>query len=215
MSTSGSDPLVAAGCSRIVVLGTSKGAEAALVTATVDLRVDLVIALSPSSVVWANVGPGADGFEWPLRSSFTWRGEPLPFVPHEAEALLSVSRLPPISYLQLFEQSLERFSDLLDGASIPIARCQADVILAAGGDDKLWPSQRFAHDLARRLENVGRTPTLLISPQAGHRILFPGEPANRSPVNAHGGSDQEDLALGGRVWVELEKWMRRDDLTGT
>lgn len=177
------DQLVAAGCSRIIVLGTSKGAEAALVTASVDPRVNLVVALSPSSVVWANVGPGIDGFEWPLRSSFTWRGDPLPFVPHEAEALLSVGRLPPISYLKLFEQSLERFPKQVDDAAIPIAQTRAEVILAAGGDDQLWPSLRFAHGLVKQLEGAGRAAALLTSPKAGHRILFPGEAANRSPIN--------------------------------
>jgi hypothetical protein len=203
------DQLVAAGCQRIVVLGTSKGAEAALVTASVDPRVNLVVALSPSSVVWANVGPGADGFEWPLRSSFSWRGAPLPFVPHEAEALLSVGRLPPVSYLQLFERSLDRFPEEVHRAAIPIAQTRADVILAAGGDDQLWPSLRFAHDLANRLEVAGRTPTLLTSPKAGHRILFPGETTIRSPFNAHGGNDDDDVALGSQVWAELTGWVRR------
>jgi hypothetical protein len=48
------DKLVEAGCTRIAYVGTSKGAEAALLLAVHDPRIDTVIAFSPSSVVWAN-----------------------------------------------------------------------------------------------------------------------------------------------------------------
>lgn len=201
------DQLVSAGCGRIAVLGTSKGAEAALLIASLDPRVDLVVAFSPSSVVWANVGPGADGFEWPLRSSFTWRGEALPFVPHEAEALLSVGRLPPIRYLGLFERSLEVFADRLEAAAIPIEQTRADVVLVAGGDDQLWPSARFAKNLAQRLSAAGRSATLLTHPQAGHRVLLPGEAAQRSRLNEHGGDDEADATLGSLTWKELTAWL--------
>lgn len=50
----------------LAVLGVSKGAEAALLLACRDARIRAVGALSPSSVVWANVGPGADGAHKPL-----------------------------------------------------------------------------------------------------------------------------------------------------
>lgn len=57
-----------------------KGAEAALPNAIDDARVDYVIGISPSSVVWANIGAGRDGVEWPQRSSWTRAGVPLPFI---------------------------------------------------------------------------------------------------------------------------------------
>lgn len=79
--TAAVDVLRSAGARRIAVLGVSKGAEAALLTAVHDPRVDVVIAVSPTSRVWCNVGPGRDGRARPYRSSWTWRGEPLPFMP--------------------------------------------------------------------------------------------------------------------------------------
>lgn len=82
------DRLVAQGCRHVAYLGTSKGAEAALLVAAFDLRISTVVAFSPTSVVWLNTGPGRDGHGWPPRSSFTWRGRPLPFAPHEADAAL-------------------------------------------------------------------------------------------------------------------------------
>src|SRR5438552_1960000 len=56
--TRATDRLIAEGCERVAYVGTSKGAEAALLIATDDPRVRVVAAISPSSVVWANIGPG-------------------------------------------------------------------------------------------------------------------------------------------------------------
>jgi len=83
------------GAERLAYIGTSKGAEAALLVATLDPRIDLVLALSPSSAVWANSGVGRDGLGWPLRSSWTYRGEPLPFVRYDFSApIVMIDGLP-------------------------------------------------------------------------------------------------------------------------
>ena len=71
------DRLIEEGCERVAYVGTSKGAEAALLIATDDPRIRVVAAISPSSVVWANTGPGIDGVAWPQRSSWTRGGVPL------------------------------------------------------------------------------------------------------------------------------------------
>ncbi|HZF04602.1 MAG TPA: acyl-CoA thioesterase, partial [Patescibacteria group bacterium] len=78
--TRATDRLIEEGCERVAYVGTSKGAEAALLIATDDPRVRVVAAISPSSVVWANTGPGIDGVAWPQRSSWTRGGVPLPFI---------------------------------------------------------------------------------------------------------------------------------------
>lgn len=205
MFAQATDRLIDEGCHRIAFLATSKGAEAALLVASYDPRVDVVVAFSPSSVVWANVGAGKDGFEWPPRSCFTHRGRPLPFVPHEAEALLSVSRLPPVRYLELFQQSLRTFAVLLPQAAIPIERVRAEVILVAGEDDALWPSATFAKALADRLRINGKAASLLLHPTAGHRVLLPGETMPRSTVNEHGGTDEADRELGCAAWSEISR----------
>ncbi|WP_193598908.1 hypothetical protein [Microbacterium sp. YJN-G] len=80
---------------RIVLFGTSFGAEAVLVTAS-RYAVDGVIAVAPSSVVWA----GADAGSW--SSHWTHGGEALPYVafdpswvpdsdPHTASAARSAT----------------------------------------------------------------------------------------------------------------------------
>ena len=65
-------------CDRLAVLGTSFGAEAALLVAALDARVRAVVAVAPSPVVWAGVD--ADGRQ---TSHWTHRGRPLDFVPFD------------------------------------------------------------------------------------------------------------------------------------
>ncbi len=77
------DLLTSRGCDRIIVVGTSKGAEAALLASTIDQRIKAVVAISPTSVVWSNIGEGVDGIAWPERSSCSFRGTPLDFIPSD------------------------------------------------------------------------------------------------------------------------------------
>ena len=55
--TRATDRLIEEGCERVAYVGTSKGAEAALLIATDDPRVRVVAAISPSSVVWGKHWP--------------------------------------------------------------------------------------------------------------------------------------------------------------
>jgi hypothetical protein len=123
---------------RLTVFGVSKGAEAALLLAARDARISLCVAMSPSSVVWANVGAGLDGVTSPYRSSWTWQGEPLPFVPYDDTWTVPRGDWP--SYLALYERSLRAFAHDVDAARIPVDLIGGEVIVTAGGDDQVWPS---------------------------------------------------------------------------
>ncbi len=192
------------GAERLAYIGTSKGAEAALLVATLDPRIDLVLALSPSSAVWANSGVGRDGLGWPLRSSWTYRGEPLPFVRYDFSApIVMIDGLP--SYRGYIEQSLITFSGDVEAATIHIEAARADIILVAGSSDALWPSDVFARALAKRRTDAGRPVELFIHPGAGHRVLLPGENPVPSTQNAHGGDDLADAELGKVAWTAMRK----------
>lgn len=204
------DLLAARGCARLALIGVSKGAEAALLIAAHEPRIDAVIAMSPSSVVWANTGVGADGQGWPLRSSFTHGGAPLPFVRYAVEHLPPQTDAP-VSYLRYHEISLAQYADDIPAARIPIERARAHVILVAGGDDQLWPSARFAEELAARRRAAGRSVELLTDARAGHRILLPGETTPRSSINAHGGEDAADMRLGAHAWASIAQALRFDE----
>ena len=193
------DHLLETGCRRIVYVGTSKGAEAALLAAVHDQRINAVVAISPSSVVWGNIGAGRDGVSWPERSSWSLNGIPLPFVPTDPDWTPEyVDGL--VAYRGLFERCLKTFKRQANAATISVETASAEILLVAGGDDALWPSLSFATDIVHRRSQAGKVTDLVSSPDAGHRILLPGENTPRSALHAHGGNDEADSRLGRKAW---------------
>ena len=175
---------------RLVVMGSSWGAEAALLLGALDERVDTVVAFAPSAYVWGRVLE--DGTQ---RSAWTWQGERLPFVPFDQD--WKAEDDPP-SFTGLYRRSL---LSAAEEARIPVERI-GDVLLIAGGDDKVWPAVEFAEEIVRRR---GERPTrLLIGPEAGHRPVLPGEePKSAGQRMARGGTEAADRELGARAWDEI------------
>ncbi|MFJ1757006.1 acyl-CoA thioester hydrolase/BAAT C-terminal domain-containing protein [Kitasatospora sp. NPDC088134] len=203
------------GAGRIGILGASKGAEAALLTAVRDPRVDAVVGLSPTSLVWCNLGPGHDGRERPYRSCWTWRGEPVPFVPMDETWFAELPDTEgPVAVRGSYGRSERTFVDRLDAAAIPVERAAADLLLVAGGDDAMWSSLRYAEELAARRRAAGRPVRVIARHDAGHRLRFPGEgPAAPSEVYDYGGTAHGDALLGEAAWgpvVDLLTGRRSD-----
>jgi len=198
------DLLTSRGCNRIIVVGTSKGAEAALLASTIDQRIKAVVAISPTSVVWGNIGEGVDGIAWPERSSWSLKGTPLDFIPSDLSWQKNY-RDGLISYRSFFEKCLANDVQTNERARIPVELSVAELILVAGGDDALWPSDDFAREIVQSRQAHGKSATLIFGRDAGHRILFPGEPTRRSSLHAHGGTDEADAELGQRAWQIIEK----------
>ncbi|WP_329563568.1 acyl-CoA thioester hydrolase/BAAT C-terminal domain-containing protein [Kitasatospora sp. NBC_01266] len=199
------DRLHADGAERISVLGTSKGAEAALLLALREPRLAAVVALAPTDLVWANVGPGADGVTAPYRSSWTWQGSPLPFVPYDDSWQRAEPEGAPVAYRSHYQRSRRTFAEAAGRAVIPIERTDAELLLVAGADDEMWPALDHARALAAR----ARKATLISHDRAGHRIRLPGEaPLPPSPLNRHGGTPEADAELGARAWPEVLRLLR-------
>lgn len=146
----------------VILVGWSKGAELALLLASRDPRVKGVIAISPSSVVWAGIL--ADWHKTP-GSSWSWQGQPLPAVPFAAGS--EVTSLPA-----LYTTSLTRQSALADAAAIPLENSSAQVLLLSGSQDKVWPAALMAEQLMSRLREHGyaHTYTHLSYPELGHLL---------------------------------------------
>lgn len=210
--TAAVDVLRAAGAERIGVLGLSKGAEAGLLLAVVDPRIAGVVALSPTSLVWANVGPGSDGADRPYRSSWTWQGRPWPFVPYDDTWRSPELEGEPSAILPWYEASLRAFADRLPAARIPVERTAADLLLIVGEDDAMWPSSAFARELADRREAAagpGRPVEVVRHAGAGHRPRFPGEgPAPASTAFRYGGTPAADAELGALAWPHVLRVLR-------
>jgi uncharacterized protein len=185
---------------RLVVVGTSFGAEAALVTAVHDRRVDAVVAIAPSAVVWAGVKPDGRGRQRQV-SHWTWEGRPLPFVPFDES--WQPDRDPP-SFRPQFERSLATRLD--DEATIPVERIAGEVVLVAGEDDEVWPSALFARMITDRRRAHGLATTLVTHPRAGHRVVLPGEQMVTGGMRmARGGTPEADRQLGALLWPHLRR----------
>jgi dienelactone hydrolase len=188
---------------RLAVVGVSKGAEAALLLAAHDSRIDVVTAFAPSHVVWANIGPGPDGQTRPCRSSWTIAGEPLPFVPYDDD-WKATGR--PTAYRGLYDSSLARFADAVPAATIPVERIGGQVITVAGEDDQVWASAEGARAIARRRAAYGLPTCVVTHPDAGHRTVLPGEPVVTGGMALlRGGTPEADAALGELAWRELAR----------
>lgn len=181
-------------CDRVVVFGTSFGAEAALLTATV-CPVDAVTAVAPTSVVWA----GAHDGDW--SSHWTRGGKPVPFTPFDPDW---VPDADPPAFRELYASSIERSPERAADARIAVERIEGEVLLIVGGDDQVWPADAFTHEIVAAREPAGLVTTVVSHPDAGHRLLLPGEqPADGGVRMARGGSARADAELGARAWPEI------------
>jgi dienelactone hydrolase len=181
---------------RLGVLGTSFGAEAALLTAAWDRRVRACVAIAPSSVVWA----GVDG-SGRMTSHWTHGGVPLSYVPLVED--WHPDSDPP-AFRGLYEQSLVAAGEGVDTAAIPVERISGEVVLVAGGDDHVWPSVAFAERIAARRSSHHLPTTVVTHAPAGHRTVLPGEdPVSGGQRMARGGTPEADAELGARAWPAI------------
>jgi dienelactone hydrolase len=188
--------LIAPECNRLALAGTSFGAEAALLVASLDDRVGATVAFAPSAYVWG----GYDGDHW--TSHWTWRGEPLPYVPFcedwEPES-------DPPAYREFYAQSLAvAGAEVVAAATIPAEQILGPVVLVAGGDDQVWPSADFAAAISLRRKAAGLPTSVVMEEAAGHRAVLPGEsPVADGQRMQRGGTDAGDRALGAQAWPHV------------
>jgi dienelactone hydrolase len=204
------DVLESLGVGRLAIVGLSKGAEAALLVACRDPRVSAVVAIAPTSVAWAEIASPTTAVTFPFRSSWTVSGQPVPFVPYD-DAWRPPDAAGRPAFRDLYLASMARFPETVRAAAIPVERCAADLVLIAGGDDQVWPSDEFAEQLAARRLAAGLSVEVFLSTAAGHRIPFPGEPAPGGGADLNrGGDPAADAALGLAAWPAVLRALRLD-----
>ena len=186
---------LAAVCDRVVVVGLSFGAEAALVTAVRTPEVDATVAFSPSDVVWAGVTP-----EGRQTSHWTEGGTPLPFVPFAEDWVPDTD--PPV-YRDLYLVSRRNDPAAVEAATIPVEQIPT-LVQVVGGQDLVWPAGLHATAIAERRAAHGLATTTVVDQDAGHRAILPGEPAARGGVRMQrGGTDEANARLGAAAWKEI------------
>lgn len=175
---------------RLVVLGASRGSEAALLLGSHFSRlVDGVVAAVPSSVANPSFPDGR-------HAAWTIGGRPVPTVPYD-------------------ELGIARPTDHR-AAVIPVEDIRGPVLLVCGGHDLIWPSCRYENAIVRRLRaHHHRAPVVdLHYPAAGHLVgeMFPyvsrvpGAP--RLVGRETGGTSTADAVGGSDAWQHLLEWLR-------
>lgn len=130
---------------KIVLVGGSKGGELALLLASRKKEIAGAIAISPSSVVFQ----GIPKVFWPPRSSWTYDGKPLPFVPYDASQGVDPRNLRPLYKLSLSH------TEKVAKASIQVERITGPILFLSGEDDGMWPASDMAKVMMDRLKKKG------------------------------------------------------------
>lgn len=148
---------------KIAIISNSKGTEASLLLASQDLSVRLVIASSPSYVVWQCINK--ENYI-SLKSSWTKGGVPIPFVPFD----YSKGYYPIINF---YLGSLEK--PINEDAIIKVENSKAKIVLFSGGKDQIWPSSEMSARLKKRVEEQKSESEIQHHdfPEAGHGFLIP------------------------------------------
>lgn len=191
---------------RIAVLGWSRGSEAALLLGSRNKDIRAVVAVAPSSVVWQGLNFAHMAASKP---AWTANGKPLPYLTPTASAYRRNQ-----STVVLFTSSFAE-ADRRPETAIPVERINGPILLISGGDDRLWPSERFADRIIARLQGAKFKHLYehLSYPQAGH-VVFAGDPhgpmaralANPNPMM--GGSIEGDAAAWADDWPKTLSFLR-------
>ena len=200
----------------IVLEGDSKGSELALLVAAHNPSVKGVVAFAPSSSVFE----GFSTKQGAQRASWTLSGAPMPFannpVPPSVKVQIQAERRAkrPVSFR---DQYLALATPADVESTIPVSQIAGPVLLVAGEDDQLWPSDIFADRIiAMRKANGARYPDeILLYPHAGHQIDVPYLPTTdlavfdeRSFLLALGGTPSGYARADEDMWPKVIGFMR-------
>lgn len=196
---------------KVAIWGSSRGSEAAILTAAhaPDL-VDAVIGWVPSHVV--NTGfDMVGGVDFSLMRDAMWTidGRPVAGAPDEAHtpdrlaARAEAFKSPPGYRFADEFMALWTRKGCEDAYALPAERIEAPILLVSGGDDAIWPSAYAADRLERRLKSLsfGFPVRHVCYPGVGHAIGVPNEPRPFSDIahwcEGYSGVDNGFVAYGG------------------
>lgn len=159
------------------VVGLSRGGELALLLASLLPQLRAVVAGSPSSVVQA----GMAGYTDFTQPAWMLEGAPVPYRRGGKIGPATFLRSMPAFVLRRPMRQRATFERLMRDAeshrmaAIPVERIQGPVLVISGGDDQLWPSDRFGDEVMERLRAADHQfpDRELRYAHAGHFLCFP------------------------------------------
>jgi dienelactone hydrolase len=188
------------------IFGCSRGAELALVSASLLPELRFVIAQAPSAFVFE--GMDSNGIKTGC-SSWTFRDHELPFVPATESKIRMAVRRTYTYMANGGNQTISLFHRALDNekarikALIPVEKINGPVLLISGGKDQYWPSSEFAAGIEKRLREYNHDyPVQCFNyPDAGHKIRVPYLPAS---FRTDGGTCKGNAEASADSWQKIK-----------
>ncbi|MCC8436184.1 acyl-CoA thioesterase/BAAT N-terminal domain-containing protein [Brevibacillus sp. M2.1A] len=196
---------------KITLFGRSKGAELALVTASLEQHVHAVIASSPSSTVSIGTDKaftGSDTFS--PQSSWSFQGEPLPFVPWtEEQTKVSQERLDAGQRIDHIHAEAWVACEWLEDTEIPVEKINGPILFLSSDDDHWWPAAEHCEQMVERLKDhqFAHSVVHLRYADTGHGIRFPYIPTTRTQLN--GGTPKNNAYASEHSWREVLQFLER------
>lgn len=189
---------------RFGLLGASKGSEFALIAGSRYPWIDSIVAYAPTDVVWEGWGLEVVEAEG-TRSSFSFEGETLPFMPYRGfvEGLLAG---PAADLRAIHENGRADHPDREAAARIPVEAYPGALMVIAGGEDAQWNAAAAAEAIVRARTAAGLETDALVYPEAGHDLVGDGGPREA----ARGGGTPEDNAAARQdAWPKMVAFLAR------
>lgn len=139
---------------KIVILGVSKGGEAALLVASMRRDIKGAIAFVPSNVRWQGI-PNRPSFI--SKSSWILNGEDLPYLKCSIGFSFFwkfISNSKQIELREIFKPIITEDKSKIEPALIEVEKINGPVLLIAGKDDKVWPSYDMCQMMKNRLDSL-------------------------------------------------------------
>ena len=191
----------------VALVGTSKGAEAALLVGSHYGEVRAVVGYVPSGVVWSCLCAGAG------RSSWSFEGKSVPFIPQGTDPTYRPPQGFPVRPAVNYAYRL-RNTEAVRRATIPVERIRGPVLLISAGDDQLWPSSALAESVMRRLKSHRRpfADRHLSYKSAGHLIGKAPLPSGATVIAggrlATGGTPEANARAQADSWPKVLSFLK-------
>ncbi|MFC7374143.1 MULTISPECIES: alpha/beta fold hydrolase [unclassified Brachybacterium] len=157
----------------LTVIGTSKGAELALLLAEHYEQIDNVVLFAPTMHVNQSLVVGRES-----HSSWTLAGEEVPFLSFRSASagdlvhqLSAAAFNYPVTYRSTDESIIENSpAEDEDAARLDPSAVDGGLLVFAGGDDRMWPADTAAYEIGELVPEA----EVHVYPDAGH-VFSAGE----------------------------------------
>jgi len=187
---------------KIVIVSQSWGTQAALLLGTIDRELAGIIALVPGSAAFQAVAPP----NWPMHSSWTWRGKDVPFT----SALLADGFSEPEDPIERWMIVLANRQQFARG-QIHIEEIEAPVLLFSARGDRIWPSTYMSEQLVQRALANKRNARIdhEAYANAGHAITQPPFTPTTTVVARNGGTPEGTAAARQASWEKILRFLEQ------